>query len=114
VIVTVNNEAVREVKRVTNAVPIVMAACADPVGAGLVAGLARPGGNITGFSVNAGPEVQARRLQLLKEGLPEATRVAFLGLRSDWQGPERTGLPKRCLRRFPAQSGAGASRRPSG
>src|SRR5262245_38082459 len=50
-------------------IPIV-AVLADPVGLGLVASLARPGGNITGFSIDAGPEVEAKRLQLFKGSLP--------------------------------------------
>jgi putative tryptophan/tyrosine transport system substrate-binding protein len=61
---------------------------AEIVEAGIVASLARPGGNITGFTVHPGPEFEAKRLQLLKEALPEATRVALLGLKSTWEGPD--------------------------
>jgi putative ABC transport system substrate-binding protein len=57
--------------------PIVMLLVPDPVGAGLVAGLARPGGNVTGLSTLA-PELYAKRLQLLKEAFPELTRVGVL------------------------------------
>src|SRR5262245_2406933 len=82
----------KETIRVTNTVPIVMASNLDPVGAGVVTNLARPGGNITGFTTNAGPEIEAKRLELLKEVLPQASRVAFLGLKSDWESPEAEGI----------------------
>ncbi len=88
VIVTIDNAMVQEMKRMTNAVPIVMASSFDPVQAGIVASLARPGGNITGFTSDAGPEFEAKRLQLLKEALPEATLVAYLALKSDWESLE--------------------------
>ena len=92
VIVTVGNELAIEAKRVTNAVPIVMSTSFDPVGAGIVASLARPGGNVTGFTVNAGPEIEAKRLQLLKEALPHMTRAAFLGTPSDWESEEANSI----------------------
>src|SRR5215510_5625892 len=53
----------------------------DPVGFGLVASLAHPGGNITGISIDAGPEVEAKRLELLKEAFPQASRVGVLATR---------------------------------
>ena len=86
-IVTVGNVMVLEMKSVTTAVPIVMAASSDPVQAGIMASLARPGGNITGFTSDTGPRFVVKRLQLLKEVLPEAARVAYLGLKSDWEEP---------------------------
>jgi len=61
-------------------IPIV-ATLADPVGFGFVASLAHPGGNITGVSLDAGPEVHAKRLELLKEAFPQASRVGFLAAR---------------------------------
>jgi putative ABC transport system substrate-binding protein len=64
-------------KNATQIIPIVMTAANDPVGAGLVASLARPGGNITGLSTLA-PELSGKRLELLKEVVPEMTRVAVL------------------------------------
>jgi len=85
VIVTIGNKMAIEAKRVTNTVPIVMATSSDPVRAGIVASLARPGGNVTWFTVNAGPEIEAKRLQLLKQALPQMSRVAFLGTASDWK-----------------------------
>jgi putative ABC transport system substrate-binding protein len=64
-------------KRATRTIPIVFAASADAVGSGLVASLARPGGNITGLSFLS-PETVAKCLQLLKEAAPGITRVAVL------------------------------------
>jgi putative ABC transport system substrate-binding protein len=64
-------------KRATSTIPIVMMAAGDPVGSGLVASLAHPGGNVTGTSLMA-PDLGGKRLQLLKELLPQLTRVAVL------------------------------------
>jgi putative ABC transport system substrate-binding protein len=61
----------------TKTIPIVMVGVADPVDAGIVASLARPGGNITGVSVNAA-EISAKRVQLLQEAMPKLSRVAVL------------------------------------
>jgi putative tryptophan/tyrosine transport system substrate-binding protein len=65
-------------KKATTTIPIVMGPVADPVGFGLVDTLARPGGNITGPSAGSGPELQGKRLELLKETLPHVSRVAVL------------------------------------
>jgi putative ABC transport system substrate-binding protein len=64
-------------KHATQTIPIVMTTAIDPVGAGLVASLARPGGNLTGLSVLA-PELSGKRLKLLQEVVPGMTRVAVL------------------------------------
>jgi len=64
-------------KHATRTIPIVMAAAGDPVGSGLVASLARPGGNVTGLSTFT-PELAGKRLQLLKEVVPGVSRVAVL------------------------------------
>jgi putative tryptophan/tyrosine transport system substrate-binding protein len=64
-------------KRATSTIPIVMGAAGDPVGSGLVASLARPGGNVTGMSLMA-PDLGGKRLELLKELLPRLVRVAVL------------------------------------
>jgi len=61
----------------TDSIPIVMVAVGDPVGVGLVASLARPGGNVTGLS-NMMPDVAGKRLELLKEIAPDSTRIAIL------------------------------------
>jgi putative tryptophan/tyrosine transport system substrate-binding protein len=78
-------ELLKAAQRATSTLPIVMASGYNPVETGIVASLARPGGNITGATVHAGPEIEAKRLQLLKEAIPEATRIAFLGLKSVWE-----------------------------
>ena len=62
--------------RSTKTIPIVMVNASDPVGVGLVASLARPGGNVTGLSQQLTPEIRAKQLQLLKEALPKLSRVA--------------------------------------
>ena len=62
-------------KRATTTIPIVMVAAGDPVGSGLVASLARPGGNVTGTSLMA-PDLGGKRLELLKELVPRLARVA--------------------------------------
>jgi len=64
-------------KHATQTIPIVILTAIDPVDAGLVASLARPGGNLTGLSVLA-PELSGKRLELLKEVVPGLTRVAVL------------------------------------
>jgi putative ABC transport system substrate-binding protein len=65
------------VKQATKTIPIVMTAAGDPLGSGLVASLARPGGNVTGMSLMV-PDLGAKRLELLKEVLPRLSRVAVL------------------------------------
>ena len=76
-IVVESTVTARVAKRSTSTIPIVMAAIADPVGSGLVASLAHPGGNITGLSQMT-EELTAKRLQLLKEAIPGLTQVAVL------------------------------------
>jgi putative ABC transport system substrate-binding protein len=77
VIVAESTPAIQAAKTVTQTVPIVMATSSDPVGTGLVANLNRPGGNITGLSLQA-PELSGKRLQLLTEIVPGLARVAVL------------------------------------
>jgi putative tryptophan/tyrosine transport system substrate-binding protein len=74
-------------QRVTRSVSIVSPYGDDPVGAGLAKSLAHPGGNVTGFLAYTGPEFEAKRLQLLKEAVPKANRVAFLAVKDVWEGP---------------------------
>ena len=64
-------------KKATTTIPIVMTNAADPVGTGLVASLARPGGNITGLA-SLGPELNTKRLEILKDALPKLARVGLL------------------------------------
>ena len=89
VIVTGNDLMTRAAKAVTTTVPIVMAISADPVGERLVQSFARPGGNITGFTLAVGPETEAKRLELLKALLPGASRVAYLSSKEEknWERP---------------------------
>ena len=77
VIATFGTPASLAAKQATTAIPIVMISIGDPVRAGLVPSLARPGGNITGNTI-VGPDVGAKRLQILKEVIPTVSRVAFL------------------------------------
>jgi len=85
VIVTVGIPMTQRAKEVTSTVPIVFVGGYDPVAHGIVQSLARPGGNVTGFSFFIDPEIHAKRLQLLKEAVPRISRVAFLGLKSEWE-----------------------------
>ncbi len=78
VIVTAGPTPTRVAKEATVTIPIVMGFHTDPVGTGLVASLARPGGNITGLSVLS-PELGGKRLELLKEIVPKLSHVAVLG-----------------------------------
>jgi putative tryptophan/tyrosine transport system substrate-binding protein len=78
VIVTGSSRATWVAKDATQSLPIVMAASADALGEGLVTSLAHPGGNITGMTFLAGPEIAGKQLQLLKEVAPAASRVAVL------------------------------------
>jgi ABC-type uncharacterized transport system substrate-binding protein len=77
VIATAGTLAPLAAKRGTSTIPIVMLAAGDPLGSGLVASLARPGGNVTGMSLMA-PDLGGKRLELLKEVLPQLARVAVL------------------------------------
>jgi putative ABC transport system substrate-binding protein len=77
VIITGGTPAAKALKSATVTIPIVMAIIGDPVAAGLVESLARPGGNATGFSIVA-PDLSGKRLELLKEIVAEASPVAVM------------------------------------
>lgn len=77
IIVVAGNQAVRAARNASRTVPIVMAVANDPVAAGFIASLARPGGNITG-TIILSSSLAGKRLELLKELLPHAVRVAAL------------------------------------
>ena len=77
VIVTTGTPGTLAAKQATKTIPIVMASSGDPVRSGLVASLARPGGNVTGFTV-LGPELEGKRLELLKQAVPKLSRAAVL------------------------------------
>lgn len=88
VIVTVDTPPTQSAKRATSTIPIVVAVSADPVGAGLVESLARPGGNTTGLSLLA-PGTDQKTLELLKETIPEAKRVSMI------VDPQNQGMMRR-------------------
>jgi putative ABC transport system substrate-binding protein len=76
-IFAINTPAAQAAKRATTAIPIVIARVADPVGSGLVSSIARPDGNITGLT-STFPDLGRKRLELLKEALPDFSRVAVM------------------------------------
>ncbi len=78
VIVAAGTAAPFAAKDATRSIPIIMTNAVDPVGSGLVASLARPGGNITGLTQSAGPEIAGKQLELLREAVPELSGVAVL------------------------------------
>jgi len=78
VIVAGGSTSTGATKKATSKIPIVTAQVNDPVGSGLVASLARPGGNLTGLSTLV-PEISGKRLEILKEVLPKLSRVVVLG-----------------------------------
>jgi putative ABC transport system substrate-binding protein len=86
-IVTRGTPAALSAKQVTQTIPIVMATSGDPAAEGIVANLARPGGNVTGLHILAPPELGGRRLQLLKEVVPGSSRVGILWNSTDVQSP---------------------------
>jgi len=79
VIVSSSVPVTRAAKEATTSIPIVMATNYSPVDAGLVASLARPGGNVTGLAVDTGPELEGKRLGLRKDIAPQISRVAWFG-----------------------------------
>ena len=88
VIVTAGNKELNLLtKDMIRRIPVVVFAMGDPLDIGLVDNLARPGGNITGLTVDSGPENEAKRLQLLKEAVPRLARVAYLGTDQAWNSP---------------------------
>jgi len=126
VIVAALTPAIQAAKQATPDIPIVMAPAGEPVGTGLVASLARPGGNVTGVSA-ATAELAGKSLELIREALPSARRVAVLANEADplakpfleqiAQGRARLGsrsIQKWCgrRRRSPQYSTRSAVRRP--
>ena len=94
IIVAATTPAVRAAMRATKEVPIVIAAAADPVTTGLVASLARPGGNVTGLSL-VSPDTAAKRVQLLRDLNPSTSRIAVLIMDAGTSGQ---GDPNNSLR----------------
>src|SRR6266550_3312278 len=83
VIVAPAGSAALAAKNATSSIPIVMIFPSDPVEMGLVASLSRPGGNLTGTTLTPGPEIFGKQLQILKETIPHASRVAILSNPAD-------------------------------
>jgi len=98
VILTTGTPAALAVKRATATIPVVIAGAGDPVGSGIVASLARPGGNVTGVSA-FNVEIYAKRVELLKELVPKLARIAGLFnmgnpvLPRQWKEVERPPRP---------------------
>ncbi len=78
VIVVINTPSARAAKQATTTLPIVFTSVGDPVESGLVTSLRRPGGNVTGFSVVAAQDLVGKLLELLKQAVPDVSRVALL------------------------------------
>jgi len=76
-VIVANGIAIPVLKQATTIIPIVFAVAVDPVGGGLVASLARPGGNVTGLSAQ-GPDLASKRLELLREAVPDLRRLAIM------------------------------------
>jgi putative tryptophan/tyrosine transport system substrate-binding protein len=93
VIVTYSTPAIHAAKQATSTIPIVMAASGDPIGTRFIASLARPGGNITGFT-GGSVRLAGKRLELLKELVPEVSRIAVLwnptnpGVALEWEATQ--------------------------
>jgi putative tryptophan/tyrosine transport system substrate-binding protein len=85
VIVTGTNPVVIAFKAATSTIPVI-AFMLDPLEAGLVNNLARPGGNLTGITLDPGIEIWGKRLEMLKEAVPSTAKAAFLGMRDGWEG----------------------------
>src|SRR4029453_13926270 len=83
VIVVNTNRMMKDLKQATTTVPIV-GMTADPVGDGLVASLARPGGNITGVSIEVSDQIEGKCLEILKEAVPRTSRVGYLAPARAW------------------------------
>jgi putative tryptophan/tyrosine transport system substrate-binding protein len=91
VIVTGTNPVVIAFMATTSTIPVV-AFMLDPLKAGLVTSLARPGGNLTGITLDPGIEIWGKRLEMLKESIPSTAKTAFLGMREGWEGSSGQAL----------------------
>src|SRR5258706_3954160 len=78
IVVPGGNQSTVAAMKATTTIPIVMTSGLDPVATELVASLARPGGNVTGLAVDAGGEILGKRFELLKETLPNLSRLGIL------------------------------------
>src|SRR6266699_290068 len=91
VIVTGTNPVVIAFNAATRTIPVV-AFMLDPLKAGLVTSLARPGGNLTGITLDPGIEIWGKCLEMLKEAIPSTAKAAFLGMREGWEGSSGQSL----------------------
>src|SRR5262249_30613492 len=87
VIVVSTSSVAQRVKQATSTVPIVITSGSTLAELGLVQSLARPGGNVTGLTVDTGPGIEAKRLELLREIVSGISCVAFVGSKGDWESP---------------------------
>ncbi len=92
VIVVTGNHMTLLAKQITSAVPIVAAGMGISVESGIVQSLGRPGGNVTGLVTVIGADFGTKRLELIREMLPEASRIAYFGLNEDWDTDGMRGL----------------------
>jgi ABC-type uncharacterized transport system substrate-binding protein len=99
VILTGGSPSIGALKQATTTIPIVMAWSIDPVGAGFVTSLARPGGNITGLSLTTGPEFIVKQLEILSQIVPKLSRLAIL------RQPGRSGAETAALESAAQQLG---------
>jgi putative ABC transport system substrate-binding protein len=90
-IVTAGTPLTLRFKAATNTIPVVTIT-GDPIRFGLISSIARPGGNITGVSVDAGLEIWGKRLELLAQALPKLTNTAFVSTQGGWNGAGGRGL----------------------
>ena len=85
VIVALGNPMTQAVRAATGTIPIVWIG-SDPIQEGFATSLARPGGNVTGVTIDTGIELSGKRLQMLKEAVPSASTVALVDLHTSWEG----------------------------
>jgi putative tryptophan/tyrosine transport system substrate-binding protein len=90
-VIVVANDAIAQAAHAANdTIPIVWITGGDPIRTALATSLARPGGGITGVTVEEGSEIGGKRLQIVKEAVPSASRVAYLDVRKYWEGDARS------------------------
>jgi len=90
-IYTTGSPLTLQLKAATSTIPIVTLT-GDPIRQGIISSIARPGGNITGVSVDAGFEIWAKRLELLAQAVPQLVNVIFVGRQTTWENPGGKGL----------------------
>jgi putative ABC transport system substrate-binding protein len=97
VILVTSAPLTRAMRAATATIPIV-ASTADPVAMGFAASLSRPGGNITGISIDPGLDIVGKRVELMRELFPGASRMAYLGRRLSWDEPDGRFVRQICAR----------------